>query len=208
MPTDAPSNELSVVHADESLASVVLTALGRDYDQRYGAEWGEPASTEIARYPMTEFAAPDGAFLVLTRGGEVVAGGAFRRFDDSTSEFKRIWTSAAHRRQGLARRILLELEDESRRRGYTTAYLTTGPRQSEARQLYPAAGYTPLFDATLSPEEVIIHGFAKSLTAQALDLDRIQRSHDAVVTEFIAELPDVAKEQWRGPRQVSETTDA
>ena len=32
--------------------------------------------------------------------GESVAGGAFRRYDPDTAEFKRIWTHSAHRRRG------------------------------------------------------------------------------------------------------------
>jgi predicted GNAT superfamily acetyltransferase len=57
-----------------------------------------------------------------------------------------MWTAAAHRRRGLARRVLAELEDRAAARGYTRMYLTTGPRQPEAKALYLAAGWTPLFD--------------------------------------------------------------
>ncbi|MEN2740019.1 GNAT family N-acetyltransferase [Microbacterium sp. X-17] len=187
MPIDA---EVVRVRADDPRARAVLADLEREYDERYGDAWGEPASAELDRYPIEEFAAPDGAFLVLVRDGEVVAGGAFRRFDASTSELKRIWTSAAHRRQGLARRIVAELEHESRRLGYGTVYLTTGPAQPEAHRLYLATGYTPLFDVALTPEEVVVHGFAKSLTEAPLDRERIQRGHDEALAEFFATLPD------------------
>lgn len=71
--------------------------------------------------------------------------------DLQTAELKRIWTHSAYRRQGLARRVLEVLEDEAARLGYQRVYLTTGPRQPEARGLYLAAGYTPLFDVTLPP---------------------------------------------------------
>ena len=54
--------------------------------------------------------------------------------------------SAAHRRRGLARRVLTELEQRAGARGYTRMYLTTGPRQPEAKALYLTAGWTPLFD--------------------------------------------------------------
>ncbi|WP_329792611.1 GNAT family N-acetyltransferase [Lentzea sp. DG1S-22] len=53
--------------------------------------------------------------------------------------------------QGLARRVLLLLEDEAARLGYRRLYLTTGPRQPEARGLYLAAGCTPLFDVAVPP---------------------------------------------------------
>ncbi|MEU4762123.1 GNAT family N-acetyltransferase [Actinosynnema sp. NPDC023794] len=64
------------------------------------------------------------------------------------AELKRIWTHSRHRRRGLARRVLAELEREAVRFGYARLYLTTGPRQPEARALYLATGYTPLFDLT------------------------------------------------------------
>jgi hypothetical protein len=76
-----------------------------------------------------------------------VAGGAFRRHrDPGTAEVKRMWTAASHRRQGLARRVLAELEAHAAARGYSRMYLTTGARQPEAKALYLAAGWTPLFD--------------------------------------------------------------
>jgi GNAT superfamily N-acetyltransferase len=186
------ADEVILVAADHPLAHEVLADLEREYTERYGDAWGEPASDELSRYPLDEFAAPAGGFLVLVRGDEVVAGGAFRRYDEETSELKRIWTSPRHRRQGLARRIVAALEDESRRRGYTTVYLTTGPLQPEAQRLYAEIGYTPLFDPSLSALEVLIHGFAKSLTEAPLDRTRIQKRHDAERAEFLAERPDAA----------------
>ena len=69
-----------------------------------------------------------------------VTGGAFRRFDDSTAELKRIWTDSRHRRQGHARALLVELEAEIAARGYRSVYLTTGDRQPEAEALYLSTG--------------------------------------------------------------------
>lgn len=78
-----------------------------------------------------------------------------------TTEFKRIWTHAAHRRQGLSRRVLAELEAEAARRGYVRVFLTTGPRQPEAIALYLGTGYTPLFDVDADPEQIGLHSFEK-----------------------------------------------
>ena len=39
-----------------------------------------------------------------------------------------------------------------------------GPRQPEAVRLYLAAGYTPLFDAALGAEQIVIHPFEKELS--------------------------------------------
>jgi len=168
------------VSADDPAAEPLLRELEQEYDARYGEFFGEKASAEIRRYPASAFS-PDegGAFVLLLRAGVAIAGGAYKRFDERTAELKRIWTSSSHRRQGLARRVVKELEEEAVRRGYTRAYLTTGPRQPEAKHLYFQTGYTPLFDTTLDPEEVIVHGFAKSLDGAPLDVASITAAHDA-----------------------------
>ena len=101
----------------------------------------------------------------MLRDGVPVAGGAFKRFSEDTAEFKRIWTAATHRRQGLARLVLAELEAEAGRRGYSRVYLTTGPRQPEAKNLYLATGYTALFDVNAPADTVGIHAFEKALPA-------------------------------------------
>lgn len=157
-------DEFRYVAATDELAKPLLTDLELEYDTRYGDYFGERASTEINRYPAEEFAPPHGAFVLLLRDGEPIAGGAFKRFDGRTAELKRIWTRSDHRREGLARRIVAELEDEAIRRGYSRVNLTTGPRQPEARNLYLVTGYTPLFDLGASAEQVGIHAFEKDLT--------------------------------------------
>ncbi|MEU8138860.1 GNAT family N-acetyltransferase [Streptodolium elevatio] len=128
-------------------AAPMLRALGEQYDSLYGAL----AADEMTRFPVHEFDPPDGAFVLLFERGEAVAGGAFRRYDATTAEFKRIWTHADHRRRGLARKVLEELERTAAERGYTRVYLTTGPRQPEAKGLYLATGYTALFDTDAPP---------------------------------------------------------
>ncbi|MFT2816653.1 GNAT family N-acetyltransferase [Leifsonia sp. A12D58] len=172
-----PVESFVYVSADDALAQPLLDELEREYETRYGTFFGEPASAEIHRYPTSAFAAPHGAFVILVRDGVPIAGGAFKQFDAHTAEFKRIWTSSAHRRQGLARRVVAELEAESERRGYNRVYLTTGPKQPEAKNLYLYTGYTPLFDTALTPDQVVIHGFAKTLDGSELDVASITAAH-------------------------------
>ncbi|KAA2254333.1 GNAT family N-acetyltransferase [Solihabitans fulvus] len=140
-------------------AEPLLLGLEEEYTARYGR------NNELNRYPPQEFAPPFGALLLLVERGTVVAGGAFRRYDEHTAEFKRIWTAATHRRRGLASRVLVELEREAGARGYRRVYLTTGPRQPEALGLYLSTGYRPLFDLTADPETVGHLPFEKSLAA-------------------------------------------
>ncbi|MGW3111751.1 GNAT family N-acetyltransferase [Streptomyces sp. NPDC001091] len=138
----------------------LLRELGDEYSARYGKD----AHAELARYPDEEFTASYGGLLLLIlEGGEPVAGGAFRRYDTATAELKRIWTHSAHRRRGLAREVVAELEREAHARGYERIYLTTGPRQPEARALYLNSGYRPLFDTEADPESIGPLPFEKHL---------------------------------------------
>jgi GNAT superfamily N-acetyltransferase len=136
-------------------AQPLLDELLQEYQSRYGTFFdAEGAKAELNRYPAEAFQPPNGNFILLLRNGLTIAGGAFMRHTDDTAEFKRIWTDARFRRQGLARRVLLELEEQALRQGYTRAYLTTGFRQPEAVGLYLTNGYTALFDTTIDPEEL------------------------------------------------------
>ncbi len=142
----------------------LLDELATEYDTRYGHLFGKGAAAEeLNRYPAGEFAGPGGALLIVQEDGQSVAGGAFRRRGPQTAEFKRIWTHSAHRRRGLARFVLKELEALAVRRGYRTVYLTTGPRQPEAKHLYLNTGYEPQFDLSADPETIGPLAFTKDL---------------------------------------------
>ncbi|MFC5667909.1 GNAT family N-acetyltransferase [Kitasatospora misakiensis] len=144
---------------DDPLAEPLVRELTEEYVRRYGPG----AYEEMTRYPADSWAEPHGLLLLLLEDGEPVAGGAYRRYDARTAELKRMWTSSAHRRRGLASRVLAELERAADAAGYRRIYLTTGPRQPEAKALYLAAGYTPLFDLTADPEAVGPLPFEKHL---------------------------------------------
>ena len=150
--------EVRSVAADDPDLVTMLTQLDREYSARYGT-----ATEELNRYPPARFQAPEGAVLLLFEDDACVAGGAFMRYDDETAEIKRIWTDGTRRGRGLARRLLAALEAEAADRGYRRAYLTTGPRQPEARALYLAVGYTPLFDLDADPELIGPLPFEKKL---------------------------------------------
>lgn len=136
----------------EAAAQPLVEGLIQEYDGRYGAN-SRPggARSELFRYPAEAFQPPLGDFILLQRQGRTVAGGAFMSHDDETVELKRIWTHDDVRRQGLAERVVAELEERAAALGYTRAYLTTGFRQPEATALYLKLGYRPLFDVAADP---------------------------------------------------------
>ncbi|QIS17204.1 GNAT family N-acetyltransferase [Nocardia terpenica] len=157
----APARTVHQVTQDDPLAAPLLAELAIEYSSRYGGSAGEQ-HRELLDYPAAEFAPPDGALLVVVEAGEPVAGGAFRRLDTETAELKRIWTAREHRRRGLGRFVLEQLEAEIGRRGYRRIYLTTGPRQPEAVGLYRAAGYTAL-ERNVFKDGNRLHPFEKYL---------------------------------------------
>ncbi|MEE4422902.1 GNAT family N-acetyltransferase [Streptomyces bugieae] len=168
-PRPRPTARLTVRHTTvgDPLARPLLDELTHEYSTRYQ----KPVDLGL-EYPAEEFAPPGGTFLLLLADGQPVAGGAYRRLDARTAErmgappdgvWGRIWTHSAHRRRGLARRVLDVLEQDAAARGYTRVHLTTGPRQPEAKVLYLAAGYRPLFDLSADPESIGPLPFEKHL---------------------------------------------
>ncbi|WP_329139231.1 GNAT family N-acetyltransferase [Streptomyces sp. NBC_01476] len=153
MTTTTPRYEVRTATLTDPLTQPLLRELEHEYSTRYPSLGG--AGRELARYPAQEFEPEHGGLLLLLlRDGEPVAGGAYRRYDEQTAELKRIWTHSGHRREGLARRVVAELERAATAAGYQRVYLTTGPRQPEARGLYLTTGYTALFDLTADPESL------------------------------------------------------
>jgi ribosomal protein S18 acetylase RimI-like enzyme len=168
--------EAVTARLEDPAALPLLDGLLFEYTSRYG----EKAVREFDRHPKQLFTEEHGgALLLLVEDGRTVAGGALRAFDPAlavkgvldpgfpdrpTTEFKRIWTHAEHRRRGLGRRVLDELERRAAELGYRQVFLTTGPSQPEAVGLYLAAGYTELPDLGARDRGHAVHPFIKALS--------------------------------------------
>ena len=138
-----------VVAAYDDPESVrIVDAVQDFYRERYGGADRTPVDP-------AEFAAPRGVFLLGWLGERAVCCGGWRRHDASTiapgdvgtlrpgdAEIKRMWVDPGHRRRGLARRMLAELEAAATAAGCGRTVLETGDRQPEATALYRAVGYT------------------------------------------------------------------
>jgi polar amino acid transport system permease protein len=166
MPYTRNTPESAWVNQHDTLVEPLLTELAHEYSSRYDRTFAQQHEA-LLTYPAEQFSPPEGGLLVLVEDAHAIAGGAFQHYHGTTAELKRIWTHSAHRRRGLARRVVSELEAEAVRRGYERIFLTTGPRQPEAKGLYLAAGYTPLFDVTADPLTIGKLPFEKSLTTEA-----------------------------------------
>ena len=120
------------VSQDDPLASPLLAELAVEYAGRYGGTEQRVMKWLLEEYPAEDFTPPDGALLIGLLDGLPVTGGAFRRFDDTRAELKRVWTDSRHRQRGYAKAVLAELELEIAARGYRRVYLTMGCDQANA----------------------------------------------------------------------------
>ena len=130
-------SELRIERRDYDDPDVVrlVAQVQKEYVDRYGGP-------DEASVDLHEFAPPNGLFLVALLDGVPVATGGWRRIADDAVEIKRMYVVSSARRQGLARRVLAELESSAAASGYARALLGTGDRQPEAIALYESAGYS------------------------------------------------------------------
>ncbi len=98
-----------------------------------------------------DFRPPAGLFLLARLDGRVVGCGCFKTALPGTVEIKRLWVDPAARGQGVARRLMAELEASARQRGHSSARLDTNDALSEAIALYRRDGWTDIAPYTTFP---------------------------------------------------------
>ena len=79
--------------------------------------------------------------VVAYKDKQPIACGAFKQYSHNTVEIKRMFVHSDHRGQGIAQKILRELEQWATELRYDSFILETGKRQPEAIRLYEKAGY-------------------------------------------------------------------
>ncbi|WP_432033119.1 GNAT family N-acetyltransferase [Streptomyces antibioticus] len=116
-----------------------------EYHERYG-DGGDATVLKPA-----DFEPPRGVYLIAYDATDrPVATGGWRSQDangegnqDGDAELKRMFVIRDMRGRGLARRMLLALEEDARAAGRTRMVLETGTEQPEAIALYTSSGYEP-----------------------------------------------------------------
>ncbi len=79
--------------------------------------------------------------IVLYADGNAVACGAFKPYNDTQVEIKRMYCKPDWRGNRLAATVLVELEKWAVELNYRSAILETGIKQPEAIRLYERSGY-------------------------------------------------------------------
>lgn len=159
--------ELVDAEYGDALSAVLIDELQQEIKVRYGS----PDQTPVE---PSQFAPPDGAFLVAVVDGTPVACAGLRRSDDVSGELKRMYVRADHRGRGYARLVMKAIEDRARDIGYTRLLLETGTAQPEAMALYESAGYertTGFGHYQCAPDS---RSYVKSLSAQDHGAGRVE----------------------------------
>ncbi|WP_432836070.1 GNAT family N-acetyltransferase [Dactylosporangium sp. CA-092794] len=124
------------------VATELTTAALADLGRRYG---GEGDTTPIL---PGEFDPPEGAFLVAYVDHAPAGCVGFRTFadDETTAELKRLYVAPEFRGLGVAKALLVAVEDTARQAGRLRIWLETGTAQPEAISLYERNGYARIAD--------------------------------------------------------------
>jgi GNAT superfamily N-acetyltransferase len=129
---DATVQELTAAGVEE------LTERYESFRLREATATREPAGFVP---PSVDLAA---RFVVALVDGEAVGCAAIQPADDQTVELKRMYVRPAHRRNGIARRMLAALEDLAAGSHYRVVRLEAGIWQPEAIRLYESSDYRPV----------------------------------------------------------------
>lgn len=129
----AAAIELRVVSPNSTAARRCLAAYFRELAARFEGGFnlgeGDPA-------PEEEMTPPNGFFVLARIDGRAVGCGGLRRIDSRVGEIKRMWTAPEARGQGVARRVLHELEALAREAGVETLRLDTNRVLVKAQAVY------------------------------------------------------------------------
>ena len=79
--------------------------------------------------------------IVVFKDGTPVGCGAIKPFSATEAEVKRMFVNPDYRNQGIAAKILNELEYRATEMGFSACVLETGKKQPEAIALYQKVGY-------------------------------------------------------------------
>lgn len=99
---------------------------------------------------------PESIFYLAEFDGKTAGMGGLRRLQDGAAEIVRIYTRPAFRGKGIGSLVVSKLVDDSRRLGYHSVRLDTGPFMISAQRIYRAAGFESVAPyAGAEPPEVL-----------------------------------------------------
>jgi putative acetyltransferase len=90
---------------------------------------------------QAEYFDRDGIFLAVLDDEKLIGSGAIRKMDNQTAELKRMWLLESYHGQRVGYRLIQELFDFARKKGYRRVRLQTSPQQTRAIDFYQRVGF-------------------------------------------------------------------
>ena len=126
---------MKLIHADEK--DERFLSLVEELDYGYYQSIGD----ELEKYKQyNEFKDPHFVILMLD-GDEAIACASYRKFNEKSVEFKRVYVKEEYRKRGIAYRLIKELEKDVIEKGYKYSYIVTGNNNHAAIGLYEKLDY-------------------------------------------------------------------
>ena len=126
---------MKLIHADEK--DERFLSLVEELDYGYYQRIGD----ELEKYNQyNEFKDPHFVILMLD-GDEAIACASYRKFDEESVEFKRVYVKKQYRKKGIASDIIKELEKDAIEKGFKNSHIVTGKKNHAAIRLYKKLGY-------------------------------------------------------------------
>lgn len=143
LPPSSPSLNYRSVPMDVEPAASLVAAMRAEMRVLYGDL--DLDATDMPKAGPRELGPPLGTFLVgIDNTGDPICCGGIKGLPDGACEIKRMYVKPQGRGRGVARQLLMALEDAARGLGYAIARLDTGPRQRQAERIYRERGYRPV----------------------------------------------------------------
>lgn len=145
------------IREDDLTGKKIAALLQEHLDNMY--EITPPES--VHALDLAALRSPNITFWTAWEGDELLGCGALKELDAKTGEIKSMRTATAHRRKGVASKILEHIIQEAERRGYDRLNLETGafPEFAPARALYARYGFeycAPFADYTNDPNSAFM----------------------------------------------------
>jgi putative acetyltransferase len=110
---------------------------------------------------LDELRQPEITFWSAWNGAELLGCGALKELDPAHGEIKSMRTASAHRRKGVAARLLTHILEEAKKRNYKRVSLETGSMEAfvPAHRLYASFGFTecgPFADYIEDPNSIFM----------------------------------------------------
>ncbi|MHA6642274.1 bifunctional helix-turn-helix transcriptional regulator/GNAT family N-acetyltransferase [Mesorhizobium sp. A623] len=130
--------EIVVVPPGDKDARWCLDQYFLELEQRFDGGFDRASGNKLSDAEMTP---PAGFFLVVRCGDKPIGCAALVRLDAAAAEIKRMWISPASRGQGVASRLLGELDKIAKKAGFKKLRLDTNRALTEAQALYRRQGF-------------------------------------------------------------------